>query len=62
MANILDYLVWRGDMSFKNAPFNEVDNLILTQLAFMNFDEIMENDRVLPLREVEKRFFQKYAQ
>ncbi|MBQ7365589.1 MAG: DUF2974 domain-containing protein [Clostridia bacterium] len=60
MANILDYLVWRGDLSFKNAPFNEVDNLILTQLAFMNFDEIMENDRVLPLREVEKRFFQKY--
>ena len=26
--NILDYLVMRGDLTFSERPFNEVDNLI----------------------------------
>ena len=30
MANILDYLDWRGDLPFTAAPFNEIDNLILS--------------------------------
>lgn len=29
MGNILDYLDWRGDLTFEQSPFNEVDNLIL---------------------------------
>ena len=29
MANLLDYLDWRGDLTLKQSPFNEVDNLIL---------------------------------
>lgn len=27
MGNILDYLDWRGDLTFEQSPFNEVDNL-----------------------------------
>lgn len=41
MADIVDYLEWRGDLSFKQATFNEVDNLILSQLAYVNFDGIV---------------------
>lgn len=37
----MDYLDWRGDLSFKQAAFNEVDNLILSQLAYVNFDGIV---------------------
>ena len=33
MANIMDYMDWRGDLSFEADEFNEVDNLILAQLA-----------------------------
>ena len=26
MGNIMDYLDWRGDITFEQSPFNEVDN------------------------------------
>ena len=28
MANLFDYLEWRGDVPFSADPFNEVDNLM----------------------------------
>ena len=42
MANIEDYLKWRGDLSFKVNPFNEVDNLILSELAYLNLEGIAD--------------------
>ena len=44
MANILDYLDWRGDLSFTAAPFNEVDNLIFTQLCFLDLNNLVPAD------------------
>ncbi len=41
MANIMDYLDWRGDISFEAAPFNQVDNLILSELAYLKLDDIV---------------------
>lgn len=41
MANILDYLDWRGDLTFAQSPFNEVDNLILAELSFVDFKGIV---------------------
>lgn len=41
MANMLDYLDWRADVPFSMAPFNEVDNAILAQLSYLNFDDII---------------------
>lgn len=35
MANIFDYLKWRGDLSFDSAPFNEVDSLIFCTICTM---------------------------
>ena len=32
MANILDYVRCRGDLDFESSCFNEIDNLILSQL------------------------------
>ncbi|MDO4805066.1 MAG: DUF2974 domain-containing protein [Lachnospiraceae bacterium] len=34
MSNILDYIEWRGDLAFDERPFNDVDNLILSELAY----------------------------
>ena len=44
MATLFDYLLWRGDLSFRASPFNEVDNLILAELAFVDFAEILPSD------------------
>ena len=41
MANLLDYLDWRGDLTLAQSPFNEVDNLILAELSFVNFQGIV---------------------
>ena len=58
MPNIFDYLHWRADVPFSAAPFNEVDNLILSELIYTDFDGIVPNDgTALPLAEVRDRFF-----
>ena len=41
MANLFDYLAWRGDLAFSVSPFNEVDNLIYSMLSIMNYSEIV---------------------
>jgi hypothetical protein len=41
MANIMEYLDWRGDLSFLTAPFCEVDNLIFSLLSYIDFTEIV---------------------
>ena len=33
MANIFDYLKWRGDLTLNQAEFNEIDNLILARFS-----------------------------
>ena len=34
MANLMDYLDWRGDLTLEISPFNEVDALILAEAFF----------------------------
>lgn len=40
-TNILDYVDWRGDLSFKRSCFNEVDNLVFSSLAYMDLRQAM---------------------
>ena len=40
MPNIIDYLSWRGDLSFKQAEINEVDKIILARFSNIPFSEI----------------------
>ncbi|MGN0483208.1 MAG: Mbeg1-like protein [Lachnospiraceae bacterium] len=58
MANIMDYMDWRGDLTFAAAPLNEVDNLILAQLAYVEFDGIVSDSaKPMPIKEACDRFF-----
>lgn len=41
MQNILDYLDWRGDIIFATDGFNEVDNLIMSVLSYLEFEGIV---------------------
>jgi hypothetical protein len=44
MANIFDYLDWRGDLSFKADPFNAVDNIVFSLLSYYPFERIVSAD------------------
>ena len=44
MASILDYLDWRGDITFAERAFNEVDNLLLAELSYLDFGGIVPAD------------------
>ena len=60
MADIMDYLDWRGDLTLQQSPFNEVDHLILAQLAYVNFDGIipgMQSNEAVTLEAASKLFF-----
>ncbi len=37
MANMQDYLVWRGEFSFEITPWNEIDALLTATLCYLNF-------------------------
>lgn len=37
MANLIDYIAWRGDLTFEASGFNEVDNLVLAELAYADY-------------------------
>ena len=40
--NILDYIDWRGDLTFAQSGFNEVDNLIFSTLVYLNMDGLLD--------------------
>ena len=40
MPNIIDYLDWRGDLSFKQNEINEVDYIILARFSYLPFKDI----------------------
>ena len=37
MDTVFEYIKWRGDLSFDEAPFNEVDALIFSRLSYLDF-------------------------
>jgi hypothetical protein len=61
MNNMLDYIEKYGDFSFKEKAFNEVDNLIFSQLAYTDFKDIADKQSVSLLKGA-KLFFAMYTQ
>ena len=60
MANIFDYLKWRGDLTFTQDPPNAVDALIFSGLAYIRYGgnvELMPESPV-SLRQAAEEFFQ----
>lgn len=37
MPNIIDYIEWRGDLSFENSPINEIDDIIFSRFSYIPF-------------------------
>ena len=59
MANIFDYIEWRGDLSLSQDKFNEIDNLILARFSYFPFDEIIKENEVITIKELSERFLKK---
>ena len=43
MANIIDYVQWRGDIPLSQVPFGGIDALILSYLSYMPFAGILNS-------------------
>ncbi len=41
MANLMDYVRWRGDLAIRSDGFNEVDGLIFAKLCFLDLEGIV---------------------
>lgn len=53
-GNLLDYLVWRGDLSFRAAALNEADALLLAELSYLHFP--FAADKVMSVSEALKEW------
>ena len=53
MANLIDYLGWRGDIPFDVSPWNEVDGLLCAVLSYLNFHGLQDH-RGWTLREARR--------
>lgn len=60
MANILDYVEWRGDLTLEQAPFGDIDGLILSWLSYVPFGGIVSRkfSEPITLREAATRYLQ----
>ena len=58
---LFDYLKWRNDVSLRAAPFNEIDNVLLSYLAYADFGELLhEPKRHVSIETCLKRFCEKH--
>ena len=53
MANLIDYLAWRGDIPFGVSSWNEVDGLLCAVLSYLNFHGLQDH-RGWTLREAKR--------
>ena len=43
MSNLIDYVIWRGDLTFSDNRFNAVDNFILSMITYIDYDKVFIN-------------------
>lgn len=52
MANLQDYVTWRGDLSFAERPLTELDNLVLCQLSYIDMSSVFPSGEIISLRDI----------
>lgn len=59
MADLFDYLYWRGDLTFEQSPFNNNDALCLSQLSYIDFSDLVDSSfsKKITLAELTDSFF-----
>lgn len=60
MASVYDYLNWRGELTFREAPINEVDCLLFSVLSYLDFGGIVPAEHTgatIPIKAAANTFF-----
>ncbi|MBO5313329.1 MAG: DUF2974 domain-containing protein [Clostridia bacterium] len=60
MANIIDYVKWRGDISFSESPVNVIDSLIFSELSYIPYDDLVTGDikgKGVPIQVLAEKYF-----
>ena len=54
---LIDYIRWRGDLSFETCPLSLADSVILCELSYIDFTQVLEPNSPagITLREAFKR-------
>ena len=61
MANLMDYMDWRGDVTFKASEVNEIDGLIFSRLSYVSFEDVLEEGVDNTIGELAEKFFSKFS-
>ena len=56
MSNIIDYVKWRGDLTLKEAEFNEIDSLILNRFSYFPLDNLLKENEKATIKELSEKF------
>ena len=60
--NMIDYLTWRGDLSFETASFNDVDNLLCSYLSYCDLSGVVSDDsKTITIKEASEIYFQTHS-
>ena len=60
-GNLFDYINWRGDVPMSVDPFNEVDNLLLSALAYAPFYGLIPENGTMTLYSLNIAFWNEYT-
>lgn len=60
--NMIDYIKKNGFYSFKEVPFNEVDNAILCQVSYVYFENVLKDNNKHTIKELSDLYFSKYSE
>lgn len=60
VENILNYIYWRKDITFNERKFNEVDALILAELCYVEWDNIVK-DKPVTLANACKKYYELHS-
>ena len=59
MGKLLDYIRWRGDLSFEQCPFNPIDAAVFTQLVMLDLDGIANLDKGITIKTAYQKYIDK---
>lgn len=51
MAHISDYILWRGDLSFSEREFRIEDNLVFSELIYIDFKPVLKDRSSMSIRD-----------
>ena len=50
-SHLTDYVRWRGDLTFTDRAFKIEDNLVLSELVYVDYKPVLSDGQSMPLRE-----------